>query len=56
MAARFCEQLAVLNHGKIIACGEPQKILSNDLIKTVYDVQTFRTLNPHTDTPCLDFY
>ncbi|MBZ9792245.1 ABC transporter ATP-binding protein [Rhizobium sp. 3T7] len=39
LAAMFCDQLAVLQRGKIVATGTPQHVLTRDLIGDVFGVQ-----------------
>ena len=38
LAAKFCDELIVLNRGEILAKGEPRDVLTKDLLKKVYDI------------------
>ena len=38
LAARFCDRLLLLNHGKPVAAGEPREVLTAERIASVYRV------------------
>lgn len=39
LAAMFCDSLAVLQHGKVVASGAPEDVLTEELIGTVFGVR-----------------
>ena len=39
LAAMFCDRLAVLDHGKLVAVGSPEDILTEHLIRQVFGVE-----------------
>jgi iron complex transport system ATP-binding protein len=39
LAAMFCDSLAVLQNGKVVAAGAPQDVLTEDLIARVFGVR-----------------
>ncbi|MFG2758014.1 ABC transporter ATP-binding protein [Streptomyces wuyuanensis] len=38
LAARYCDHVVVLDHGQVAAAGDPETVLTPDLIKSVYGV------------------
>lgn len=46
LAAMFCDQLAVLQHGTIVAAGTPQHVLTQDLIGSVFGVKAHVETSP----------
>lgn len=48
LAALYCDKLYALKKGKIIDYGSPRKILTRELIKDIYDVETDIILNQDT--------
>lgn len=40
IAAMFCDRLYVLKEGKIVATGTPEEVLTEDLIREVYQVES----------------
>ena len=47
LAARFCDALAVLAEGRLVAAGSPEEILTEELIATVFGVEAKVSLSPH---------
>jgi iron complex transport system ATP-binding protein len=39
LAAMFCDQLAVLQAGKVVAAGEPEAVLTEEMISNVFGVR-----------------
>ncbi len=39
LAARFCDDLLVLQNGKVVACGEARQVLTESLIRAVFQVE-----------------
>lgn len=38
LAAKYCDKVILISHGKIVAAGLPKEVITTDLIKSVYDV------------------
>lgn len=41
-AMRFCHRIAILHHGRLVAIGAPAAILTDDVLKDVYNVRAIR--------------
>jgi ABC-type cobalamin/Fe3+-siderophores transport system ATPase subunit len=41
LAATFCNRLVLMNHGKIIASGQPADVLSQENLRRVYGIETY---------------
>lgn len=39
LAIRYSDKIVVMNHGRIVAIGEPQKVMTEDIISSVYGVR-----------------
>lgn len=46
LAARFCDHLVILNSGKVAASGDPQSVLTTELIRDIYDVEALIDTEP----------
>nr|WP_319515123.1 ABC transporter ATP-binding protein [uncultured Cohaesibacter sp.] len=46
LAARFCDRIAVMANGRIVASGKPDQVLDGDLIQSVYQVSMVRLFAP----------
>jgi iron complex transport system ATP-binding protein len=51
LAARFCDQMALLTDGEIVAVGAPDEVLTSERLAEAYGVPTEVTVNPVTGTP-----
>ncbi|CAB3678054.1 ABC transporter ATP-binding protein [Paraburkholderia rhynchosiae] len=51
LAAAFCDRLYVIASGEIVACGTPQAVLTEPLLKTVYGVDALVDRHPVTGRP-----
>ncbi|MCS5586975.1 MAG: heme ABC transporter ATP-binding protein [Porticoccaceae bacterium] len=51
LAAKCADNLVIVNNGVIAAHGSPDKVLSEQLINEVFDVQAVIARHPVTDTP-----
>lgn len=49
LAARYCDTIYVIDHGEVVASGDPQKILTPDLIREVYHVECETFIDPRGD-------
>ena len=46
LASRFCDRIAVMANGRIVASGRPEQVLQGDLIRSVYQVAMVRLHAP----------
>lgn len=37
-AAKFCDEVVVLNHGEVLTTGKPKEVLTKELLKEVYNI------------------
>jgi iron complex transport system ATP-binding protein len=51
LAARFCDRMALLADGELLAVGPPSEVLTSDRLAAAYGVPTAVTENPVTGTP-----
>jgi len=56
LAAMFCDQLVVLDGGRVAASGPPSTILTPDLLAEVYGVGCHTASNPVTGTPSITYH
>jgi iron complex transport system ATP-binding protein len=47
-AAMFCDRLAVMNKGKLVALGTPEEVLTEDLLREVFGVRCHIEPSPHS--------
>jgi iron complex transport system ATP-binding protein len=47
LAARFCDRIAVLDKGKLVACGAPAEVLTERLIGEVFGVEAHVSISKH---------
>ena len=50
LAARYCDRVVLLNKGRIVAMGPPEKVLTKDNIKRVYGIDVWISRHPITGT------
>lgn len=55
LAARFCDRIAVLQHGRIVTVGTPRDVLTAELIRQVYEVEAIVEESPHTGAPTITY-
>lgn len=51
LAASACDRLAVLSHGRLVACGPPGEILTEELLREVFGVEASVVPHPLTGVP-----
>jgi iron complex transport system ATP-binding protein len=56
LAARWCERLCLLDHGRVRAVGTPDEVLTPGLVGAVYGVGVDRDRDPRTGHPRLSFH
>lgn len=55
LAATFCDQVIVMDHGRFVSSGPPNEVLTEELIRKVYSVETLVMENPRTGKPLIVF-
>jgi iron complex transport system ATP-binding protein len=53
LAARYADRVAVLQRGRVAACGEPQAVLTPDLVARVFGVTSRVMVHPRSRRPIL---
>jgi iron complex transport system ATP-binding protein len=53
LAAAYCDRMALLSGGRLLACGEPAEVLRPDLIRQAYGTAVVVRTNPGTGRPYL---
>lgn len=56
LASAMCDRLLVLDQGRLVADGEPEQVLTSDLISKVFGVCTEVTRHPQHGRPQLTYY
>ncbi len=51
LAGQFCDQVALLSEGRIVACGTPESTLTAEFIREVYGADTLVLEHPETGKP-----
>ncbi|MBN9984521.1 ABC transporter ATP-binding protein [Rhizobium laguerreae] len=54
-AAMFCDELIILQHGRIVASGAPQDVLSEELLKDVFSVEARIEASPYHSRPHIHY-
>lgn len=52
-AARFCDQIAFLHDGSVLAMGPPEDVLTSEALATTFDTEAVVTRNPVTGSPAV---
>lgn len=47
-AAEFCDRVLLINKGKLVASGAPEKVITQEMIGSLYSTAAFVATNPHT--------
>ncbi|RYB04078.1 ABC transporter ATP-binding protein [Lichenibacterium ramalinae] len=55
LAAMFCDTLAVLQAGRIVAAGPPEAVLDEELIRSVFGVRARVGRSPHHGRPQVEY-
>ena len=55
LAAQFCDELYVLKEGSIVYQGAPNEIITEEMIKKVYDVDSHIYINPITNKLSIEY-
>ncbi|GAB3727930.1 ABC transporter ATP-binding protein [Amycolatopsis oliviviridis] len=50
LAARYCDHVVILEHGRVVAAGAPEAVLTAELIESVYGVDVLIDHEPVTGT------
>lgn len=52
-AARFCDRIAFLHDGSVLAIGPPESVLTSEALATTFDTEAVVTRNPVTGAPAV---
>ncbi len=55
LAAMFCDQLVMLQHGRVVASGSPEQVITAALIAEVYGVRAEVTRSAHHGRPHVQY-
>ena len=55
LAAQFCDELYVLKAGNIVYQGAPNEVITEEMIKKVYDVNSHVYINPVTNRLSIEY-
>ena len=55
IAAIYCDRIIVLKKGKFVTAGTPEEILTPDLIRYLYDMDSIITISEVTGKPQIQF-
>lgn len=55
LAARFCDRVAVLHEGAVASCGKPETVITPQMTREVYEVESVVERSPHTMAPQVTF-
>lgn len=50
MAARYCDQLVLMSHGRVVAEGEPKNVITEESVHTVFGVHARVEFDPATES------
>lgn len=56
LAAQFCDEVAIMKQGAMIAQGKPQAVLTETLINDVFSVKSTADIHPNAGSLRLSFY
>jgi iron complex transport system ATP-binding protein len=51
LAALYCSRILLLDRGKTAACDVPERVITGELIRSVYGVEPIVTQHPETGRP-----
>jgi len=51
LAALYCSQVLLLDRGKAVACDVPERVITAEMIRSVYGVEPIVTRHPESDRP-----
>ncbi len=54
-AAMFCDQLIIMQQGRIVASGTPETVLTEDLLRDVFSVEARVEISPHHERPHIHY-
>jgi iron complex transport system ATP-binding protein len=56
LASQYCDKIIVLKDGNIVTQGAPEEVVTSEMIKSVYDIDSYIYKNPVTDTLSISYY
>ena len=51
LAAQYCDRLALIHEGRLTACGTPEEVMLEPILRQAYDTELIVDRNPVTGTP-----
>ena len=55
LAFRYCDYVFILKNGIVVADGTPEKVITEELVRTVYEVENQIFINPISGCPMVTF-
>ena len=55
LAAMFCDRIVVLDEGRVVACGTPEQVLTEPLLREVFRVEAGVSASPYHSRPHIHF-
>lgn len=55
LAFRYCDYVFILKNGTVVADGTPEKVITEELVRTVYEVENHIFINPISGHPMVTF-
>lgn len=46
LAARYCDRIALIHHGRLVALGPPEAVLTPERVSSTYNIPTDRAVTP----------
>ncbi len=56
LASQYCDKIIVLKDGNTVSEGIPENVVTSEMIKNVYDIDSYIYKNPVTDTLSITYY
>ncbi len=53
LASKYCENVVVLSHGKVVAAGKPKEVVTSELLRSVYGVDAVVKWDEEIDYPVI---
>ena len=56
IASYYCDKLVIMNHGEIVGFGTPEEVLTEDTIRSLFDIEPEISRDPRTGKMRIFFY
>ncbi|MEN3052029.1 MAG: ABC transporter ATP-binding protein, partial [Candidatus Methanosuratincola petrocarbonis] len=53
LASKYCENVVVLSHGRVVAAGKPREVITSELLSSVYGVDALVKWDEEIDYPVI---